>query len=72
MVDVQQKANYITNTVKTQAQAVPPSYQDSQNQVQPGQIQKITDDIMNFRHEMNMLVRKVRMDFCEFESELCN
>jgi len=62
VIDVQQKANYISNTVRTQGQPGQPTYQDKENQVQPGQVQRIIDDVANFRHEMNMLVRQVNMN----------
>ena len=58
VVDVQQKANFISQNVNRPTQA--PQVAQQVPQVQPQQIQALADDLKNFRFEMNNQMKFVR------------
>lgn len=57
VIDVQQKANLISQTVKNPPPQAQPQAQLQQNLATSGQMQQIADDLKNFRFEMNSMIR---------------
>ena len=55
VIDVQQKANHISQNTRNSGQ------QQQQQQTNPAHLQNIADDIKNFRFEINNAIRNVSL-----------